>query len=65
MMMLGICLITFLATVTKKNSTPSIPLNESTSPNKAANGKDTFSSFQEEEKHEQDKPINSDFSSSL
>jgi len=73
MMMLGICLITFLATVTKKRKiqtiakkiTPSMPLNDSTSPNKEANDKDTFSSFQEEEQHEQGKPINSDFSSSL
>ena len=73
MMMLGICLITFLATVTKKrkiqtiakNITPSMPLNDSTSPNKEANDKDTFSCFQEEEKHEQGRPINSYFSSSL
>ena len=71
--MLEICLITFLATVTKKRKiqtiankiTPSIPLNDSTSPNKEANDKDTFSSFQEEEKHEQGNPINFDFSSSL
>ena len=65
-MMLGICLITFLATVTKKRkiqiiakkiSTPSMPLNDSTSPNKEENDKDTFSSFHEEEKHEQGKPI--------
>ena len=60
MMTLGICIITFLATYTKKrkiqtiakNITSSMPLNDSTSPNKEANGKDTFSSFQEEEKHE-------------
>ena len=74
MMMLGICLITLLATVTKKrkiqkiakkSSTPSMPLNDSTSHNKEANAKDTFSSFQEEEQHEQGKPINSYFSSSL
>ena len=74
MMMLGICLITFLATVTKKRkiqtiekkiSTPFMPLNDSTSTNKEANGKYIFSSFQEEEQHEQGKPINSDFSSSL
>ena len=45
--------------------TPSMPLNDSTSPNKEANDKDTFSSFQEEEKHEQGNPINSYFSSSL
>ena len=73
-MMLGICLITFLAIVTKKRkiqtiakkiSTPSMPLNDSTSPKKEANEKDTFSSFQEEEQHEQGNPINSDFSSSL
>ena len=75
MMMLGICLITFLATFTKKMkiqtitnkiSTPSMPLNGSTSPNKEANDKDTFSSFREDqEQHEQGKPINSDFSRSL
>ena len=73
-MMLGICLLTLLATTTKKRkiktiskkiSTPSMPLNDSTSPNKEENDKDTFSSFQEEEQHEQGKPINSDFSSSL
>ena len=74
-MMLGICLITFLATVTKKRKiqtiakniiTPSMPLNDSTSPNKEANDKDTFSSFQEDrEQHEQGKPINSYFSRSL
>ena len=68
MMMLGICLITFLATTTKKRkmktiakkiSTSSIPLNDSTSPNKEANDKDTFSSFQEDqEKHKQGKSIN-------
>ena len=60
MIMLGICLITLLATITKKrkiqtiakNITPSMPLNDSTSPNKKGNDKDTFSSFQEEEKHE-------------
>ena len=60
-MMLGICLITFLVTVTKKgkiqtiakNITPSMPLNDSTSPNKEANDKDIFSSFQEEEQHEE------------
>ena len=72
-MVIGICLITFLATVTNKRkiqtiekniSTPSMPLNDSTSP-KEENGKDTFSSFQEEKKHEQGKPINSDLSSSL
>ena len=54
MMILGICLITFLDTSTKKRkiqtiakkiSTPSMPFNDSTSPNKEANGKDTFSSF--------------------
>ena len=53
MMMLGICLITFLDTITKKRKiktiekkiTPSMPLNESTSPNKQGNDKDTFSSF--------------------
>ena len=69
MMMLCICLITFLATLTKKrkiqtiakNITPYFPLNDSTSPNKEGNDKDTFSSFQEEEQHEQDKPINSKF----
>ena len=73
MMMLCICLITLLATLKRKreiqtiakNITPSMPLNDSTSPNKEANGKDTFSSFQEEEKHEQGKPVNSYFSSSL
>ena len=73
MMMLGICLITFLATVTKKRKiqtiankiTPSMTFNDSISPNKEANGKYIFSSFQEEEQHEQGKPINSDFSSSL
>ena len=74
MMMLGICLITFLATVTKKRkiqtiakkiSTPSMPLNDSTSPNKEGNDKDTFSSFQEEEQHEKGKPIHSYFYSSL
>ena len=74
MMILGICLIKFLATATKKRktktiakkiSTPSMPLNDSTSHNKEANAKDTFSSFQEEEQHEQGKPINSYFSSSL
>ena len=72
MMMLGICLITFLATVTKRiiqtianNITPYMPLNDSTSPNKEANDKDTFSYFQEEEQHEQGKPINSYFSSSV
>ena len=74
MMMLGICLITFLATATNKRkiqiiatniSTPSMPLNDSTNPNKEENDKDTFSSFQEEEKHEQGNPINSYFSSSL
>ena len=74
MMMLGICLITFLATITKKRkiqtiekkiSTPYMPLNDSTSPNKEENDKDTFSSFQEEEQHEQGKPINSYFSSSF
>ena len=73
MMMLGIFLITFLAIVTKKrkiqtiekNITHSMPLNDSTSPNKEANDKDTFSSLQEEEQHEQGKPINSYFSSSL
>ena len=74
MMMLGICLITLLATATnkrkiqttaKKISTPSMPLNDSTSPNKEPIDRDTFSSFQEEEKHEQGNPINSDFSSSL
>ena len=42
-----------------------MPLNDSTSPKKEANDKDTFSSFQEEEQHEQGKPINLDFSSSL
>ena len=74
MMMLGICLITFLATFTKKRKTqtiekkitPSMPLNDSTSPNKEANDKDTFSSFHEDqEQHEQGKPINSYFSRSL
>ena len=72
-MMLGIILITFLATVTKKRKiqtiakkiTPSLPLNDSTSTNKEGNHKETFSSFQEEEKHEHGKPINSYFSSSL
>ena len=57
MMMLGICLITFLATNTKKRkiqtmakkSTPSMPLNDSTSPNKEENDKYTFSSFQEDQ----------------
>ena len=71
MMMLGICLIIFLATVTKKKKiqtiankiTPSMPLNDSTSPNKEVNDKDTFSSFQEDqEQHEQGNPINSYFS---
>ena len=75
MVMLGICLITFLATVTKKRkiqtiakniSTPSMPLNDSTSPDKEANDKDTLSSFQEDkEQHEQGNPINSDFFRSL
>ena len=74
MMMLGICLITFLATIKKKRKiqtiekdiTPSMPFNDSTSPNKEANDKDTFSSFQEDrEQHEQGNPINSYFSSSL
>ena len=73
MMMLDICLMTFLATITKKGKiqtitkkiTPSMPLNDSTSPNKEGNDKDTFSSFQEEEQHEQGNPINSYFSSSL
>ena len=73
-MMLGICLITFLDTLTKKrkiqtianNITPYMSLNEYTSPNKEANDKDTFSSFQEDrEQHEQGKPINSYFSSSI
>ena len=74
MMMLGICLITFLATATKKRKiqtiakkiTPSMPLNDSTSPDKEANDKDTLSSFQEDkEQHEQGRPINSEFSRSL
>ena len=74
MIMLGICLRTFLATVTKKRKiqtienkiAPSMPLNESTSPNKEANEKDTFPSFQEDqEQHEQGDPINSYFSRSL
>ena len=74
MMMLGICLITFLATDTKKRKiqtmakkiTSSMPLNDSTSPNKEENDKDIFSSFQEYQKqHEQGKPINSYFYSSL
>ena len=73
MMMLGICLLRFLAIDTKKRKiqtiakkiTPSMPLNDSTSPNKKGNDKDTFSSFQEEEQHEQGKAINSYFSSSL
>ena len=72
-MMLGIFLLRFLAIDTKKrkiktienNITPSMPLNDSTSPNKEANYKDTFFSFQEEEQHEQGKPINSYFSRSL
>ena len=72
-MMLGICLITFLATITNKrkkqtienNITPSMPLNDSTSPNKEANDKDTFSSFQEDREQHEGKPINSDFSRSL
>ena len=73
MMMLGICLITFLAIVTKKrkiqtianNITPSMPLNDSASPNKESNDKDTFSSFQEnQEQHEQGNPINLHFSRS-
>ena len=73
-MMLGICLITFLATVTNKSKiqtiekkiTPSMPLNDSTSPNEEANDKDRFSSFQEDrEKHDQGNPINSDFSGYL
>ena len=72
--MLGIYLITFLATVTKKRkiqtiekkiSTSSMALNDSNSPNKESNGKDIFSSFQEEEQDEQGNPINSDFSSSF
>ena len=54
-----------IQTIAKKISTPSMPLNVSTSPKKEANGKDTFSSFQEEEQHEQGKPINSEFSSYL
>ena len=63
-----------MATVTKKrkiqtiekNITPSMPLNDSTSPNKEANDKDTFSSFQEDqEQHQQGQPINSYFSRSL
>ena len=74
MMMLVICLITFLDTATKKRkiqtiekniSTPSMPLNDSSGPNKEENDKNTFSSFEEEEQHEQGKPINSYFSSSL
>ena len=53
-MMLSICLITFLATVTKKRkiqtiskniSTPSMALNEFTSPNEEENGKDAFPLF--------------------
>ena len=71
--MLGICLITFLGTITKKRKIqkienkimPSMPLNDSTSANKEGNDKDTFSCFQEEEQHEQGKQINSYFSSSL
>ena len=73
MMMLSICLITFLDTLTKKrkiqtianNITPYMSLNEYTSPNKEANDKYTFSSFQEEDQHEQGNPIHSYFSSSL
>ena len=74
MTILGICLITFLATTTKKRkiqtiakkiSTPYMPLNDSIGPKKEANDKDTFSSFQEEEKHEQGRTINSYVSSSL
>ena len=73
-MMLGTCLITFLATIKKKwkiqtiekKITPSMPLNDSTSPNKEANDKDTFSTFQEDkEQHEQGNPINLVFSRSL
>ena len=53
MMMLGICLITFFVIVTNKRKiqtiakkiTPSMLLNDSTSPNKEANDKDTFSSY--------------------
>ena len=53
MMMLGIRSITFFATFTKKRKIKEIenniktymPLNDSTSPNKEANDKDTFSSF--------------------
>ena len=44
-----------------KKITPSMPLNDSTSPIKEGNDKDTFSSFQEEEKHEKGNPINSVF----
>ena len=48
------------------NITPSMPLNDSTSPNKEANDEDTFFSFQEDRnQHEQGKPINSYFSRSL
>ena len=74
MVMLGIYLVTLLVTVKKKRKiqtitkkiTPSMPLNDSTSPNKEENHKDTFSSFQEDlEQHEQGKPIISDFSRSL
>ena len=61
MMMLGICLITFLDTVTKrrknqtkeKKITPFVPLNDSTSPSNERNGKYTFSPFQEEVQHEE------------
>ena len=55
MVMLRICLITLLATFTKKKKiqtiekkiTPSMPLNDSTNPNKESNDKDTFSYFNE------------------
>ena len=43
-----------------------MPFNDSTSPNKEANDKDTFSSFwEDQEQHEQGNPINLDFSRSL
>ena len=53
MVMLGIYLVTLLVTVKKKRKiqtitkkiTPSMPLNDSPSPSKEANGKDIFSSF--------------------
>ena len=55
-----------IQTIAKKISKPSMPLNDSTSPNKEENDKDTFSSFQEDqEQHEQGKPINSYFSGYL